>query len=384
MYVRRSVLLAILLIVSIKFLWALLQAPTLVQSILEIEQAAISIDLEQRAEYLRKRVLDHKFGPNSSPAPLSQAFKEEWAIGTLSMTGAAFANLSMRSPESRERFAPHLEPLIERMLQPDIRVYEERYWGEDALTSLAGDNGHVGYLGHLNFLLGAHRIVANDEKYRKLHKEISHSLARRILARETRYLETFPNYIYIPDNAAAVASLSLFVKAYADPYVQSAVDAWLSYSKANLRDHETSLLVPWVNAQGQGFGRPRGSYATWNIFFLLHVDEGLAEEQARLVKQHFLRTLPGGLCGIKEFLPGVSGKGDIDSGPVVFGFSSSGTGFGLAAAQVLKDAKMLNCLLLTAEVVGSTIEGKNSRRYLLAPLIGDTIILAMRTAQPWE
>lgn len=379
MYLRRSTLLVCALMLSVKVLWVIF----CVQSLDQLDANGFPRDLVQRKNYLLSRVVYLKFGPEESPRLLPAAFREEWAIGTLSMTGAALTNLSMHQPEQRSEYVSYLKKLIERMLKPDIRQYEHRYWGEDALDSLDGSNGHIGYLGHLNLLLGAHRIISGSESYLELHRDISKALARRVSAKQTRYLETFPGQIYIPDNAAAIASLSLFEQVYGDVQVKQAIEQWLQYSKSNLLDKETGILVPWVDGNGKGVGRPRGSYATWNVFYLLQIDQVFAKQQAGLIRKHLLADLPFGACGIREFLPGVAGVGDVDSGPVIFGMSTSGTGFGLASARALNDAHMLRCLLTTAEIVGSSVWLNQKRRYLFAPLIGDAIILAMRTAQTW-
>ena len=267
------------------------------------------------------------------------------------------------------------------MLQPDIRVYEKRYWGEDALETLEGTNGHIGYLGHLNLLLSLYGVLGGDDRYESLHVRISNALSRRIQDGKHPFLETFPSQIFIPDNSVVIASLSLHNRTLKSPLVEAAIQRWLIYTKESLRDPETGIVVPWVDNEGHPRGRPRGSYAAWNVLYLLQVDSEFASEQARRIQREFLVDLPFGACGLREYLPGFSGPGDIDSGPVIFGLSTSGTGFGLAIAKVLDDPKMTACLLFTAELVGSTISIEQQRRYLFSPIIGDAILLAMRTAR---
>ena len=365
-----------------KVIWILVMLPTHDNSVTGSSAKDFSSDLLERRNYLLKHVINKDFGPQNSPSFLTSAFKEEWAIGTLSMVGSALANLGMQHPELRNEHQHVLEKLVDRMLKPDIRKYEERYWGEDALSSLEGNNGHIGYLGHLNYLIGLYRKLGGGSKFEELNLKISEALARRILSCPFRFLETFPNQIFIPDNSVVIASLALYDRNHNERRFAQAVDAWLDYTKSKLLDPSTSILVPWVDSQGRPVGRPRGSYATWNVFYLLQADNEFALSQARLIKQHFLSKLPFGACGIREYLPGVIGLGDIDSGPVIFGLSTSGTGFGLATARLLDDSDMTSCLLKTAETVGSTVMSGDTKRYLFAPLIGDAIMLAMRTTQP--
>jgi hypothetical protein len=90
-----------------------------------------------------------------------------------------------------------------------------------------------------------------------------------------------------------------------------------------------------------------------------------------------------GLGALKENSDG-SWIGDIDSGPVVFGASTSGTGFGIGCAKAAHDSEFLSEMLMTAEVVGSTIDWNGKRHYLLAPLVGEAIMLAMKSTTAWD
>ncbi len=64
--------------------------------------------------------------------------------------------------------------------------------------------------------------------------------------------------------------------------------------------------------------------------------------------------------------------------------STSGTGFAVAGARLFEDSEMLGGLLYTAEAVGSSWDANGTRRYLLAPIVGDAIMLAIKTAMPWD
>ena len=75
---------------------------------------------------------------------------------------------------------------------------------------------------------------------------------------------------------------------------------------------------------------------------------------------------------------------DIDAGPIIFNLSPSGTGFVIGAATSLEDMEFRKQLLKTAEIGGSTVSWFGSSHYLLAniALVGEAIILAMRTSAP--
>jgi hypothetical protein len=345
-------------------------------------------DLISRRDYLLERVIRQPFGPSDSPIFFNEVMQEEWAIVTLSMLGAALTNLSFEFPETRVEHLQFVDALIKRMLAPDIRRFEQLWWNEDALDSLDGQNGHIGYLGHLNLLLQMHRILGGGMEHAELSRKISAALARRMSQSPSGYLETFPGQIFVPDNAAVVASLALSdsIERWSgrtEPY-RAEVDSWLDVTRKKFLDSQTGLILPWVDAKGLPFGHPRGSYSTWNVFYLLQIDRSLAEDQSRRIRKEFVVEQLPGLCGVREYLADDRGLGDVDSGPVIFGLSTSGTGFGMAAARTLGDKELLACLLHTGELVGSSIDSGSGRRYLIAPLIGDAIVLAMRTAVPWD
>jgi hypothetical protein len=367
-------------LIGIKIAWYAMLAPI---SFIE-DKEKLKVDLISRKNYLVHKIINSEFGPNSSPGLLNQAFKEEWAIGTLSMLGSALTNLAFQFPELQIEHRNLLKIIIERMLKDDIKVFEVRYWGEEALLTLDGSNGHIGYLGHLNYLIGAYRVLGGGLEFDELHSQISNALARRIKNSPHHFLETFPDQIFIPDNAVVVASLKLFNLTHKNDLFEHEISLWLNYAKEKLQDSDTGLLLPWINAQGVGVGKPRGSYTTWNIFYLIQVDLDFAKNQSELVKKYFFKKLTSNICGIREFVHGHNGIGDIDSGPVIFGLSTAGTGFGLATASLMNDINLQSCLLSTAEIVGTTFALDDKRRYLIAPLIGDAIVLAMRTATHWD
>jgi hypothetical protein len=276
------------------------------------------------------------------------------------------------------------------MLKPDIREFERLYWGWDALAAIETpgskhDRGSIGYLGHLNFLLGAFRMVGGDNRYSDLHLKVSNALARRLEASRSLFVETFPGEIYVPDNLVVLASLALFDRAERSELYRDLLGRWLERCRGEMMDGRSQLLVPWVNvASGKPVAGFRGSYAAWNLFYMPFIDKEFARVQWGRLKE-IARTSPvPGFYAVREFYQGEHGKADIDSGPVLFGMSTSGTGFAMAPASFFDDRETLLGLLRTAEFAGFTISGSTGSRYLLAPLVGDAIVLAGRTAVEWD
>lgn len=367
-----------LIIIPLKIFWIYYFYPDV-----DFGSENLKMDLLERRSFLIDRVSAPDFSESLMPSFLPVAFRKEWAIGTLSMTAAALTNLAFEFPETRKESIEVIAGLIKRMLKKDLRDFEQHYWGIDALEALDTDNGQIGYLGHLNFMLGAYKLLGGGSEYDDLAKKITRALVRRMKKTRGHYLETFPGQIFVPDNMVVVASIASAQKAF-DIDSQDILSSWLSHTKTYLLEPETGLITNWVDDQGRGFGGARGSYSCWNSFYLPFVDAEFSRQQFSLIQKHFVTWLPAGLAGVREYPHGKRGSGDIDSGPVIFGLSTSGTGFGLSGASRFGSNKLQRGLLLTAEAVGSTVKLNDKRYYLVAPLIGEAIVLAMRTARDWD
>jgi len=374
---RRTLLLLALLCVKALWTWHYSVAGR------DLLDGAAEKDLLARRRWLMRNVATENFSPEQMPIILAPIMQQEWAIGTLSMTSGALANMVFLYPETREESKAAIATMIERLWREDLASYETNWWGEDALSTLNGNNGHIGYLAHLNFMLGAYRAVGGDARYERLHRSISDALARRVLQSRYHYLETFPGEIFVPDNAATIASLSIAQWTMGGDY-QRPIAAWLAQTREHLIDPATGVIRPWIASNGNGLGPPRGSYAAWTIYYLNWVDPNFARDQYRRLKTNFAVRMPFGLATLREYPRDYDGPSDVDSGPVIFGQSTSGTGFMIAGARLSQDADYLQGLLTTAEFVGSSVGTGGARHYLFAPVVGEAILLAMKTACNWD
>lgn len=341
-------------------------------------------DFLERRNYLVQKVIvdDEPLGLFARSLP--EQFAGEWRIGAQSMTAAALTNLAILVPETKADAVARLGVLAERMGAPETRRFDTNRWAEDALRSLGAPRGHIGYLGHYLFVLGAHRLAGGGSQFDQRMHEIAESLSRRLQSSPIHLIETYPGEIYIPDNVVVFAALKNTDRALGSSY-SKAVDAAIATAREKYLDPQTGVLVFSVATDGTVVQGPRGSGAGWNSFYLPFVDQAFAAEQSTRVIAHFVDSPLGGIIsGVREYPRGVSGAGDIDSGPVVLGLSCSGTGFFIAGLRRLGDAAHLRGFMRTAELAGTTISIAGERRYLFAPLVGDAILLAMMTSTDWE
>ena len=276
----------------------------------------------------------------------------EWYLVSLSMAGIAAKNLG-RTEE--------LGWLTRRALDADVRAFDTRAWKSDALSSLDGADGHAGYLGHVGLLLA----LECGAQHAAVRRRVLGALERRYAAAPDALLETYPGLKWVPDNAVTLAAVAEGARCEGRAVPAR---AWLERWP---RDTKTGLLKFTPRAG------PRASGAGWNSYYLHSVDAAAARAQFEAAERVFLFDAVPGLAAWREYPLGVKGSGDVDSGPLVFGLSPSGTGFGIAGAS-LYGSKARGGMLRTAEAAGVTVPWSGPH-YLLSPLVGQASVLAAKT-----
>lgn len=345
-------------------------------------------DLIHRHAYLKETITIHNKEQPDKQIVISPTFQGEWALATCSMYSMALCNLGFLYPEFRSELMQEIQTLIERVLQKSYRQFDMDEWHEDPLDTLSSDNGHIWYLGHLNLMLTCHRLLGGDIRYDALTHKISEALARRIARDAAMIAQTYPNERYIPDNSVALASLKNHDIAFGTQY-HRIISKWEQSASQKLIDRQTGTLVFSISPGAMLRSRSRSSGAAFSLLYLFHADAEFFDRQYGQLKRSFgTWLLPSvgcfpGAAALKENFDG-SWEGDVDSGPVIFGYSPSGTGFGIGCARAARDSAFLSQLLLTAEIVGCSIDWNGQRHYLLAPLVGEAIMLAMKTTTPWD
>ena len=71
---------------------------------------------------------------------------------------------------------------------------------------------------------------------------------------------------------------------------------------------------------------------------------------------------------------------DIDSGPVIFGYSTSATGLGISGARIYRDRDFYKKLCATLYLVGAPVKNGGKLQFITGGPIGNAIMFAMLTA----
>ena len=304
-------------------------------------------------------------------------FNGEWLFGTYLMSGIGLCQIAHQHPGTLERWRPEIETCIEQLLNPAVREFDRRSWQEDPIESLSGNNGHAAYLGYLNFLLGLYRQLDPANRFASLNDAITATLLRRFSASPNGLIPTYPGEWYPVDNTPGLASIALNARATGQD-----ASGFLAKQEALFRaryiDPATGLLIQSANADGSARDIARGSGSTLGVFFLCRAYPDLS----RAIYAGIQRHLAGGVFNfgaIREFARGVRGNRDIDSGPVVFGFGFSATGFGIGGARACGDRKLFCDLFASAILAGAPTSGGHQLDFLTAGPLGNAILLAMLT-----
>ncbi len=344
-------------------------------------------DLIHRANYLTSMVCTTPQDLlNEMPSGIGEQFQGEWALYTCSMTSAALANIAILYPQNKELSIKFIGQIIDIAMSEEIREYDRLRWREDPLDGIYGNLSHISYYSHLAWMISRYKQIGGDGKYDDLYHSLCKAMNRRIRQSKSLNLPTYPGeYIYIPDMLVAIVALANFSNQYEGKY-STTVNMWVERAKKEWIDRETGLVASFLEAYNDSVQivlPVKGSYSALNCYYLSLVDPEFAKEQYDCLMKNYKQGFP--FAGIKEYHDRTCLFGmDIDAGPIIFNLSPSGTAFTIGCATSLDDMEFRNHLLKTAEIGGSTVTWFGKSHYLLAnlALVGEAIVLAMRTSSP--
>ncbi len=198
----------------------------------------------------------------------------------------------------------------------------------------------------------------------------------------TPFLTAYSGGAWPVDSVVAMAALRLHDQLLL-PRFDATIQRWVTAARAHL-DPQTGLLPHRVDpTTGEMLEGARGSSQSVIERFLIEVDPDWAREQYGLYRQQFVAPLLG-VPGVREYPIGIEGSGDVDSGPLLAGFSASATVVEIAAAQVHGDTEVANALIPASEAVGLPLTLGEGKRYAFGLLpVGDAFLVWAKTSQPW-
>ncbi len=310
-------------------------------------------------------------------------FDGEWLFGTYQMAILGLVQTAEEHPGLRADALRRIGRAEDMLLSQAVRRFDRQEWKEDAIDSLDGVNGHAAYLGYLNLALGMHRKLEPDFRHRPLHDRISEALARRLDASPTGLIETYPGQTYPVDNCAAAASLRLKDRVEGTDRFAATYGRWIARLRRSYVDPKSRLVFQTVSSRnGVPLGPPRASGSLLGAYFLGLAGDPLAKELFVAARAELWAPFAG-FGAVQEYPAGFpAGRGDIDSGPLIFGRSISASGFMMACARQHGDGATFGRIYRSVQLVGAPTVRGNGLGFATGGPLGDSMLLALLTAQP--
>lgn len=221
------------------------------------------------------------------------------------------------------------------------------------------------YFGHLNLMIGCYRLLTSDTLFNNINEKISNSLIERYNKSQFLNLESYKSCIWIPDNTVAIASLKLF-SVNAHNSCDTICDKWTKYTKLHYIDKNTGVLFSTIsNETGAPSEEPRGSMLGWSIMFIYQFDSEFAIEQFENYKEHFSKDFLIFRLFKERYKNNESSDGDIDSGPIYFGYSIPANEFALGNAILAGDNKTARRIERLINFGAKKVKGHNEIKYKL-------------------
>ncbi|MDO7851913.1 hypothetical protein [Hymenobacter convexus] len=366
---RKKVLITLLLLL----LWSLFSFPAY--------RYPAESNLRRKANYLARIVST----PESESTELAALGNAEWSLFSMSYAAYAFTNMAQLDSSFRPEAAQYTRLAIGRMLTGTIAQAfrnPESAAAADSVTSVL-------YLGHLNLMLGCHRLLDSASPYRALHDSLSATLCRRLAAAPNHCLESYTGGVWVPDNTVALASLQLHSDLTGSPY-RAFCRQWVAYARQHLTDSATGLLLSKPRTRFHAAEEPRGSHLGWSISFLYRFAPAFAAEQYRLYQQHFSTNF--GVIRLYRERKGSyeTSEGDVDSGPLILGYSIPANAFAFGNAVALRDwrnaQRLRRVIRFGSREHENPVELHYGVRFVDLPVspLAEALLLNAETMTPWQ
>jgi hypothetical protein len=311
----------------------------------------------------------------------SDRYNSEWTVAMYQMTALGLSQMALQHPEVRDEYLPTIETCLDQLLSPKMLAFGADAWGKDAIADLNSDNGHA-YMGYTNLALSMYRKVRPDNRFAALNNQLTDALIRRLARAPHGIIDTYPGEAYPPDLSAVIGSIALHGKAAGSQKHQAVLQKVLQTFRKQFVDPSSGLVIQAIDANsGRVVDKPRASGSTLSVYFLSFADLELAKTlyQAIQAKQ---QTTVMGLKAIREYPPGQTGSGDVDSGPLIVDASPTASVFAISGARIFDDRLLFTDLYRSIDLFGGFSDNKDGIAFQIGGPLGKAILLAMVTAHP--
>lgn len=343
---------------------------------------ALHRDLTPRfAEWARERVASGR----ASDAPLHDVPTTEWPMFTavfyLMATEALEADPAGDPPMAYSREA--VDAARDLIVDPSHHTWVRTHWGDDYLH-----RENVFFRSLLIAGLTSHASLTSDARSMEVLRDQVETLSRDLDESRLGLLDDYPGECYPIDVLAAIGFIQR-----ADAVLGTDHSAFVARSLRAFEGERTDSLglVPFrVDLPGGDEVQPsRGIGTSWILLFAPDLWPERSREWYATYERYFWQDR-GWAAGFREYAPGTELEWtfEIDAGPVLDGFGTSASAFGIAAAR--RNGRFDHAYTLSSELVAASWPLPDGTLALPrafshaadAPYLGEAGILYFLTVQP--
>jgi hypothetical protein len=216
----------------------------------------------------------------------------------------------------------------------------------------------------------------------KLRRECD-VIATAIKESKTPFPASYNNAAWPCDTVPAIHALTAYDRVTGEARYRDVIATWLAEARERL-DPETGLLPHTAGfPDGRQVGVARATSQMIILRCLPDIDAAIAKAQYERFRERFLTTFVGIPC-LSEYPSGISGSGDVDSGPLILGRSLPATVLMIGVAQVYGDHSLADAIARSGESVGLPWTSNGRKQYVGGILpIGDIMVAYSYVALPW-
>ncbi|MEN0051036.1 MAG: hypothetical protein AAF806_28485 [Bacteroidota bacterium] len=222
------------------------------------------------------------------------------------------------------------------------------------------------YNGWAAYTMGSRLTLQSDSLLVIRFQSICQRIANAYRKNDYNYLKTYEGGTWPADNILCLASLRLHDRIFKPEY-QSVIDSCLFQIKEKL-DLETNLIPHSIDTESAEVREgARGSSQSLVNNFLIEIDSTFAFEQFQIYKDLFVENRLG-LIGIRAYPKGRVGKGDVDSGPVIWDIGGAASIVGMRTFMRYGEVEIARSLQNSVEAFGMPLRWNKKKRYLFGVL----------------
>lgn len=332
-------------------------------SFIAAEGGSYNEDLLYQLNHLEKKIHE---GANRD---MQRIYPEGFVFMT-ALYGLTWCNFIENIPKTNDLYSRGLK---------EVKWSLEQIRSDDAKTpfyeDLAIPHGTF-YTGWSNYLLGKYLSLQNpairDSTDINEFQNTCNLIKTALEASKTPFLESYPDAAWPADMTVCMASMALHDKFFAQKY-KIPIQKWIS--EVETRTDQYGLIPHAVSASdGKPLESARGSSQSLILNFLSEIDPVYAARKFQIYDSLFFDERLGLPC-IREYPKGSTGKGDIDSGPVIWGIGGAASIVGQRTMARFDEVGISIGMRNSIEAFGISTKLRSEKKYLfgLAPM-ADTFI----------